>query len=125
LEKQEARMEFKGEARHPAAVIVFTIITCGIYALVWEYKFSKEIKAYLGNENINPGLEVFLSFICFPYIIYWSYKTGKLMTDIQKKASLPQEDNSVLYLVLALFGFFIVNMAILQDSINKVWAEKP
>ena len=51
-------MTEKPEVRSPAAVIVFTLITCGIYGLVWIFKFSKEIKNYLNKEEINPGLEL-------------------------------------------------------------------
>ncbi len=117
-------MEFRGEERNPAAVIVFSFITCGIYVLVWIYKFTKEVKTYLENDEINPGLELLLCIICFPYIVYWSYKYGKLMMDAQNKASLPADDNSLLYLILAILGLFIVNMAILQDSINQVWRKQ-
>ena len=117
-------MDDKGIIRSPAAVIVFTIITCGIYALVWIYKFAKEIKTFLDEENISPGMELFLCIICYPYLIYWSYKYGKLIMEVQQRALLPVEDNSILYLVLAFFGLFIVDMAIMQDSVNKIWRKE-
>ena len=38
-----------GKVRNPAAVIVFSIITLGIYFLVWTYKVFKEMKDYTGD----------------------------------------------------------------------------
>ncbi len=114
-------MRQKGEERHPAAVIIFSMITCGIYLLVWIYKFSKEMKNYLEKDDISPGLEVFLCILCFMYIIYWSYKYGQLLKEAQQAAGLPAEDNAVLFLVLALLGLPIVNAAIMQDAANKIW----
>lgn len=118
-------MEYAGEKRNPAAVIVFTFVTCGIYALVWIYKFARDMKVYLDREDINPGLDLLLCIICFPFIIYWSYKYGKLLTEAQEKAALPLEDNSLLYLILAMCGLFVVVMAIMQDSVNRVWSKVP
>ncbi len=113
-----------GTERNPAAVIVFTIITCGIYAMVWIYKFASELKEYLGNEEISPGLELFLCIICFPYLIYWSYKYGKYINDAERMTDIQSgEDDSILYLILAVFGLFIVNMAIMQDKMNAIWAK--
>jgi Domain of unknown function (DUF4234) len=38
----------KGKVREPVAVIVFSIITLGIYFLVWTYKIFKENKDFSG-----------------------------------------------------------------------------
>jgi len=117
-------MGAKGKFRSPAAVIIFTIITCGIYGLIWMYNFAKELKIYLEKEDLNPGLDLFLSIICVPYIIYWSYKYGKVIYEAQQKAGIsPADDNSILYLILTILGLFIVNMAIMQSSANKIWTK--
>ncbi len=39
----------KGKVRHPAAVIIFSIITLGIYYLFWIYKVFKENKEFSGD----------------------------------------------------------------------------
>jgi Domain of unknown function (DUF4234) len=39
----------KGKVREPVAVIIFSIITFGIYFLVWTYKIFKENKDYSGE----------------------------------------------------------------------------
>jgi hypothetical protein len=45
----------KGTVREPAAVIVFSIITIGIYFLVWSYKVFKENKDFSG-EGVGGGI---------------------------------------------------------------------
>lgn len=59
-----------GKVKNPAAVIIFSIITCGIYSLVWIYSFAKDLKNYLGKGDVNPGLDLLLCIICFPYMFY-------------------------------------------------------
>jgi hypothetical protein len=39
----------KGKVREPIAVIIFSIITLGIYFLVWTYKVFEENKKYSGE----------------------------------------------------------------------------
>lgn len=107
--------------RSAAEVIVFSIITCGIYALVWIYKFAGEMKRYLGRDDINPGTDLLLCILCFPYVIYWAYKYGKLLNEAQKKAGSQEEDNAILFLVLAIIGLFIIDMAIMQSNANEIW----
>ena len=44
-----------GQVRSPVAVIVFSIITLGIYHLYWDYSTFKELKGYSGD-GIGGGL---------------------------------------------------------------------
>ncbi len=113
----------KGITRAPALVVVFSIITCGIYYLYWVYKSAEELKFYLQDNQLSPGVDLLLSIICFPYAIYWMYKYGKVLTEAQKKAGLPAEDNSILYVILSFFGLAIVSAAIMQAEMNKIWAQ--
>ena len=106
--------------RSPAAVIVFSVITCGIYALYWIYRFSKDLRDFTGRTDINPGLDLLLCILCFPYIIYWSYKYGRVLDEALDKAEQKPDGNAVLYLVLSIFGLFIVTMAIMQSTANRL-----
>jgi Domain of unknown function (DUF4234) len=45
----------KGKVRDPLAVILFSIITLGIYFLVWSYKVFKENKDFSG-EGVGGGI---------------------------------------------------------------------
>lgn len=99
--------------RSIAEVIILSLVTCGIYFIYWIYAFSNDIKIYLDDETINPGLEVVLSVVtCGIYTIFWMYKFGKLISTCQEKAGTQIEDNAVLYLVLAVLGLNIVNVGL-------------
>ena len=117
-------MEETKTVRSPAAVIIFTIITCGIYGLVWTYHYAWELKNYLKREDLSPGVELLLCIICFPYLLYWSYKYGKALYEAQLKAGISATDDSILYLILSLLGLHIITMAVMQSNINRVWQEK-
>jgi Domain of unknown function (DUF4234) len=50
----------KGKVREPVAVIVFSIITLGIYFLVWSYKVFKENKDFSGA-GVGGGIGLLLA----------------------------------------------------------------
>lgn len=108
--------------RNPILVLVFSIITCGIYFLYWIYATSNDIKNYLNDSNINPVLELLISIICFPYMFYWFYKYAKLVSTVQQTAGIEQpEDNSVLCVILPFLGLSVVSALIIQSGLNKAW----
>lgn len=112
----------KGIYRSPAVVIILSLVTCGIYGFYWIYVMSREINNYLGRNEDSPGLELLLCIItCGIYTIYWVYKYAMRASDAKVAAGLPPENNGIVCLILALFGLFIVDMALIQDTMNRVW----
>ena len=112
----------RGLVRSPALVVILTLVTCGIYGFYWIYVMSKELNDYMGLASESPALELVLSIItCGLYLIYWSYKYAKRAGEAKLRAGLSPEDNGVLCLILAVLGLFVVNMALIQDTANKVW----
>lgn len=106
--------------REPVLVLVFSIITCGIYYLYWIYKVIEELGTYLQNDN-NPVLDLILCFFCAPYTIYWSYKTGQQIFVAQDSAGLPRpQDNAIVYLILCLFGLGPIAALIIQSTLNEI-----
>ena len=53
-------------------------------------------------------------------MVYYDNKWGKIIDRAQRKNNLPNTDNSVLYLVLQVFGLAIVNYALMQNDINQI-----
>ncbi len=49
---------------------------------------------------------------------------GKAITIAKQEAGLPANDNSVLYLILQIFGFAIVNYALMQNEMNNIAQKK-
>ena len=111
----------KGTEKSPITVLLLTIITCGIYGLVWMYSSRNELKNYLNDQSINSGLDLFLAIICFPFAYVWYYKMGKDIARAQAQAGLPVNDQSVLLLILTFFGLGIVSIYIIQDNLNAIW----
>ncbi|MBQ7299948.1 MAG: DUF4234 domain-containing protein [Clostridia bacterium] len=109
--------------RHPVAVLLLCMFTCGIYAMYLVYRISDEVRTFRGDQEINPLLELLLCLItCGLYEIYWFYKYGRLVFDMQKRVGIESaSDMSVILLLLPIFGFGIVSFLLLQTELNRVW----
>jgi len=109
------------QKRGIAEVIILSLVTCGIYMMYWIYAMSNDIKTYLDDETINPGLELLLTIVtCGIYGIYWYYKFGKLICTCQEKAGIAVEDNAIVYIILSVFGLSIVNVGLMQNAMNLI-----
>jgi len=112
--------------RSIVAVLLLTFITCGIYFFFWMYLTRDEIKTYLNDASIEPGLEVLLSILCFPYIYYWLYKCSKDIVRAEIKAGVAMPaDNTLLNIVLAAFSLLPISMLIIQSQLNTIIDQPP
>lgn len=108
------------EERNIAMVIILSFITCGIYGIYWFVKVTDEAKQLSSADNASGGLAfVYTLITCGIYTIYWNYKMGKNMYEAGQKYGINIEDNSVIYLVLSLFGLGIVSECLMQNDLNK------
>lgn len=110
------------QKRNIALSVVFSIITCGIYTFYWIYMMNEESKYFAKRENeTSGGLVILLGIVtCGIYLYYWYYQMGKRMQAAQEAAGLPSEDRSIIYLIVAIVGFSIVNDCLIQDDLNKL-----
>lgn len=76
----------------------------------------------LSDEKYTSGGTAFLYTLitCGIYGIYWNYKMGQKMANIGKKYNKQISDNSVLYLILSLFGLGLVNYCLIQSDLNSL-----
>ncbi len=94
--------------RNPALVIIFTIITFGIYEIYWFVKTKNEINS-LGAEIPTAWL------LIIPIAnLYWEYKYAEGFSKYVKK-----DDNAILWFLLLLF-VAPVAMIIFQVELNKL-----
>jgi hypothetical protein len=111
-----------GQKRDPVMVIVFTLLTCGIYGFWWWYTAGEEIKNSLNRTDINPALDVILGICtCGVYFIYLSYRYPQLILEMEDRVGLPRNDITILTLLLSVFGLQIVSTFMIQTELNKVW----
>ena len=105
--------------RSVATTIILSIVTCGIYYYVWMYQTSQDVNNTIGDTSENAGLEILFTIItCGIYGYYWLWKYNKKLFDLSLKMGKNTSDNSVVCLVLAIFGFSIVSQGIMQSQIN-------
>jgi len=66
-------------------------------------------------------MDILLCFVtCGIYTIYLQYKIGKMESESLRASGLTPKDDSVLYVILSIFGLFIVNYALMQSNINSI-----
>lgn len=101
--------------------ILYSILTCGIYSMYWLVKITDEANALSGEEKVSGGMALLLTLVtCGIYGYFWSYQIGGTMYKAQLKAGRNGTDNSVLYLILSIFGLGLVTYAIVQSDINDL-----
>lgn len=110
------------QKRDIAIAVILSIVTCGIYQFYWIYKMTEDTDYYSGDNSMNPATTVILSIVtCGIYLYYWYYKTGKLISLGKQRWGMVSSDNSLLYLLLGIFGFGIVSMCLMQNELNELY----
>lgn len=109
--------------RDIAIAIILTLVTCGFYSIYWMIVLTDDIIA-ASEENFTSGVFCFLLTLvtCGIYGIYWAFKMGQLIQTAKQRHNMPAgSDMSVGYLILYLFGFNIINLALMQNEINHIY----
>lgn len=107
--------------RDIATAIILSFVTCGIYGIFWFVNIVDDTNK-VAERATDPsgGLVVLYTLLtCGIYGIYWNYKNGQKLYEAGKKYNKDIQDNSVLYLVLSLFGLQIVSYCFMQNDLNK------
>ena len=102
--------------------IILTIVTCGIWGIIWEVQIADDIKLLTGEEGLVSGIVlVLLSLVtCGIYFIFWIYNAGNKLELVKAGYGLPTESKGLVYVVLSIFGFSIVALALMQNDLNTV-----
>ena len=108
------------QKREIAIAIILSLVTCGIYGLYWFACMTNDANKVSGEDSPSGGMAVLLSIVtCGLYSLYWVYKMGKKLNAAGTRHGRSVEDNSVLYLVLSIFGLSIVSWCLIQNELNK------
>ena len=102
--------------RNIVTAILLTLITCGIYGIYWAIMLAKE--AVSVNDSNDNGLVEILLMIFLPFLGFFLAEQ-KLAKGCAAKG-IAHNDNSILYLILGLVGFSIVNFCMMQNDLNKI-----
>ncbi len=116
-----------GKIRHPLGVVGLSIITLGIYGVVWYYMVNKELAEIgqanntdeLGDNPVTSVLAVTLGafIIVPPFVSIWNFT--KRLEAGERLTGAPQKLEPVIMFVLWIFlGFVAIYLT--QSSMNNV-----
>ena len=115
--------------RSPVAVLLLSMVTCGIYAFYLIYQISSEVRDFRGDNTINPALELLLCIItCGLYPFFWYYGIAERMNNACLARGLRSQTNGTSFLLWYILGSFIivgpfVAMHQLFETMNTVATE--
>ena len=110
-----------GKVRSPLAVLLLSIVTLGIYGLVWHYKTFQEMKDYSG-EGIGGGLGLVLELFCGIVVAFLlPAEVGNLYA--KEGQPKPVSGTTGLWVLLPLLGGLIWLWKV-QDRLNDFWQSK-
>ncbi len=107
--------------RNIALYVILSLVTCGLFAIYWFIVLTDDIGRMSGDPSFT-GLKHFLLTLvtCGVWSFIWAYQAGKQMAYIQSMRGYQPTDNSVLYLILSIFGMSLINYALIQNDVNQL-----
>lgn len=109
--------------RNIVLCIILTLLTCGLYGIYWIVVLTDDV-VYANDKqvfNTSGGASVVFGLLtCGLYYIYWSYQMGKGVQRAQELKGAKTSDNSLLYVILLLFGFNLISLCMIQNDMNKL-----
>ncbi len=117
-----------GVALEPQSVaknVILSLLTCGIWDLIWQYRQMRTVNLLLGYDEFHFGKWlVFTILTCGLYHLYHEYLMGRAIVRIQHKYALPPSESlPAVSLFLALISLGIITDAIQQKELNLIIEE--
>ena len=106
----------KIEKRDVVKCVILSIVTCGIYGIIWAVKLARDA-VNVKDENDPATIETVLM-ILFPFVGF--YLCEKKFSEGCAAKGIAHSDNSILYLVLGLVGLGFVDFCLMQSELNKL-----
>lgn len=104
--------------RNIVVAILLSLITCGIYGIYWVIMLAREAVS-VKDANDNALLEIILM-LFFPFLGF--FLAEKKFAEGCAAKGIVKSDNSIIYLILGLVGFGIINYCMMQNDLNKIAA---
>ncbi len=109
--------------RNIALCIVFSLITCGIYAIYWFICLTNEVNDAADVEGTSGGMAFLFTMItCGIYSFYWAYRQGEKLEKAKSDKGMSNGSGSlsIVYLLLCIFGLGIVAYGLMQNELNQL-----
>ena len=108
--------------RNIVTCILLSIVTCGIYGIIWYINLVNDVNTVCQDEKSNQsgGMVFLLTLItCGIYGIIFFYNAGKRLANAGSKHQVTIADNSTIYLILSIIGLQIIDYCMVQSDLNK------
>ncbi len=106
--------------RDIVVAVILSFVTCGIYGIYWFITMTDDANTLNEGNNTSGAMAFLYTLItCGIYGFYWNYMMGKKMYEAGQMHGKRIDDNSIIYLVLAIFGLHLVNYCLIQNDLNK------
>lgn len=120
--EEKPMKKIKGEKigfarRNVGSCIILTIMTGGIFGIIWLVKICKDLGRLHGDEN-PVGSEVLLYLFMPFYSVYWGYDKGKQMYEDSKKRGGNLTDRKYIYLFMNLMFMQLFTLGFIQTQLN-------
>jgi len=101
----------KGKIRNPIMCIVWTFLSCGFYAIIANYLWASELKAYLNND---PDITPWFAFIS-PLNLLLLLKMPDKVTEAKRRAGHPNPQSA------GLIMYFLLGIYFIPKDLNEIW----
>lgn len=106
--------------RDLVACILLSLFTCGIYGLIWFAGMTDDSNRVSNSNDPSGAMSILLVIItCGFYSIYWYYRMGQKLYIAGQTHNKDISDNSIVYLILGIFGLGMVAQCLMQNDLNK------
>lgn len=107
-----------GKRRSAALVILLTIVTCGIWAIVWAFQNGDELHRFSGK-GLGGGIHLIVTLLVSPVTMFL------LAGEVEERYRDDGQEPPIttlwgLWFLLPIIGNFIWYLRI-QDAINNYW----
>src|SRR5688572_8007604 len=94
--------------RNPAAVVLFSILTFGLYAYYWLYATTSELKQETGRRDLSPLLDALLAFITVGVWGVWAgFRNARIAHQLHVDRELAHTDRSLIVGIACAASFFV------------------
>jgi hypothetical protein len=102
--------------RNIVTCILLTLITCGIYGIYWIVMMTKE--AVSVKDPADSAILEIVLMLLLPFVGF--FLAEKKFAEGCAARGIAHEDRSILYLILGILGFGIVNYCLMQNDLNQI-----
>lgn len=124
-QKQYSRYKTSGiQTRSIVSCIILTIVTCGIYGILWFGNLNDEANFLSEERTPTSGGIAFLLciFTCGIYYFFWAYNQGTKIDRAYIIRNQTPPKHGILYLVLTFVPYVggLLTYCIMQNDINYI-----